>query len=264
MTLLTVAVHDWDGRVNELADKIAASPFRRIVLCVEERHVKWRADNVLEAVETFRDCGLQVLLDPWGVGNLFAGESNSSSGQGEGQRDEIEAWMKLAFSSTANGILWDEPKSGSWAGTLDYCINAQMNYAPDMDVVLALQPERDLFRWSADRRVDEVSVSTYMFENAIRNATPKNIHDRVIEWDKKIPENASVWIQTWKIDSGFEWIPAALANVWYNNAPHRNINVWSWNATDTVSAIRPAAPEAVWERLITLLISQQNRVGFRS
>lgn len=248
---LTVAVHDWDNRVADIADSIHRSPFERVVLCVEERHARWRADNVLEAVDEFRNRGIEVYLDPWGVGSLFAGEASGTPGKDA--KYALRDWMDLAFDTTANGILWDEPTSDHWEDTLNFCIDTQLKHAPDMKVMLALQPERNLDKWAADPRVNELSVSTYLFDGALARSRPTTIYGVLEQWNALLPDNASVWVQTWKIPTGKEWVPDMLVAGWANKG--RNINVWSWEATRTVSAIRPANPEEVWRRIMQPLTS---------
>lgn len=237
--MLSVALHDWDGRVPQLAAEIRRSPFQRVFLTVEERHVEHRAENVREAVAALKAAGLAVVLDPWAVGRIFAGEATSV---GRDPWFQFQKWLELAATTEADAILIDEPDP-RW--DIADLIRAAAEVKP---VILGLQPERDLA--GPFFGVAEVAVSTYFFPKADGSLRDEAIvRDQIQRWHATLPTNASVWVQTWLIEHGQEWLPAFAAAEWLRLG--RDVNVWSWDATATVSRIRPARPELVWDLLTT-------------
>jgi len=229
----TVALHDWDALVPAAAIKNAG--FDRVVLCVEDRHVIYRQDNVVAAVEELQKQGLEVLVNPWGVGGHFAGETMHRTDVD----NAVPEFIALAVKAGAEGILWDEPKAELPDYVVhDWLMDAQFS---GLKNVMALQPERDLEDWDD---ADELTVSTYFFGDSLLDASEEDILPKLDEWDDKLPEGASVWIQTWGLPNGQEWVPDYLIKAW--TAMGRDVNVWSWNAMETVSKVRSFDHMAVW------------------
>lgn len=229
----TVALHDWDANVP--AEAIKDAGFDRVILCVEDRHVVYRQDNVVEAVEKLQRQGLEVLLNPWGVGGYFAGETMHRTDVD----NAVPEFIALAVKASAEGILWDEPK----AELADYIVHDWLMDAQfaGLKNVMALQPERDLDDWDD---ADEVSVSTYFFGDFLIDATEEDMLPKLDEWDEKLPEGATVWVQTWGLPNGQDWVPEYLIRYW--SAMGRDVNVWSWEAMQTVSKVRSWDPVHTW------------------
>lgn len=242
MSKLGVAVCDWDGRILGLALSISTSAFKRVYLCVEDRHILYRQENVHEAIKFLKDKKLEVILDPWGVSNMFAGEATS------GGNHTFVDWLKFAETTKADGILLDEPKQ---IAKLESTIALARELAPSKTLELAVQPEKleKLEECLGNENVDSVSVSTYIFEKEMAEMTLEKLIVRVQNWSKIIPPNASVWVQTWKIPEDKEWVPDMLVFLWRYYGENRDINIWAWEACKTVSAIRPFNSYLVWKNL---------------
>lgn len=104
-----------------------------VVHTMSEHDVVYHDRNMVDIVTVSRDVGLEVFLDPWGVGRVFGGESFSafvklfpesrqrlSFTQGEMKvnkaclnassfRDNMLKWIELAAHTGAEGVFWDEP-----------------------------------------------------------------------------------------------------------------------------------------------------------
>jgi hypothetical protein len=241
-----VAIHDWDGRAQSLAVRVATeSKFDRIYLTVEDRHVLWRANNVLEAVDAFKQQGLEVYLDPWGVAGKFAGEAIGEPGH------ELE-WAELAAESAADGILIDEPKGEEWEDTVEEWIGTIRALAPEKRIILGLQPERILSKWyDYEDYVEELAISTYFFPPRIERTSTLNVARKMNEWNYLMPVGASVWVQTWGIPAGQEWLAGFMIKQWRSLG--RDVNVWSWDASQTTSKIAPAHPTQVWNNVLNAI-----------
>ncbi|MCR4320146.1 MAG: hypothetical protein NUV74_07420 [Candidatus Brocadiaceae bacterium] len=104
-----------------------------VVHTMSEHDITYHSGTMVDIVKASRDVGLEVFLDPWGVGRVFGGESFSTFVKmysncrqrlnfTEGEikiykaclnsktfRDTMRAWIELAAQTTAEGVFWDEP-----------------------------------------------------------------------------------------------------------------------------------------------------------
>lgn len=104
-----------------------------VVHTMSEHDITYHAGTMVDIVKASRDVGLEVFLDPWGVGRVFGGESFSTFVKTysncrqqlnftEGEikvykaclntkifRDTMSAWIELAAKTGAEGVFWDEP-----------------------------------------------------------------------------------------------------------------------------------------------------------
>lgn len=104
-----------------------------VVHTMSEEDMTYYADTMTEVVKVSKEVGLEVFLDPWGVGRAFGGEAFSnfisqnpqcrqrlSLAEGELFADKaclnstsfrrlMEGWIELAASTGASGVFWDEP-----------------------------------------------------------------------------------------------------------------------------------------------------------
>jgi hypothetical protein len=252
MTTNTVALHDWDGRVEYLADAISDSPFRRVILCVEERHLTWRLANVREAVEALQAYGLEVYVDPWGVGGFFAGEATHDGLNWA----TVEKWTDAVANFGVTGILWDEPRNlegHTWEETLEKALSYTKLHHPELKNMLALQPDegKDLSKWATNPAVDELSVSAYLFPPRINRQTRELVAEQVEKWHQEMPIGATAWVQTWGVGVGSERVPIWLVEEW--RARGRDVNIWSWEACATASAIRSPNYRTIWEAVLKAL-----------
>ena len=234
-----IALFDWD-MISDAEIRSIPKHFDRVYLCVEDRHVPFRAENVIEMVDKLKSLNLEVVLNPWGVGNLFAGESISTV-------FGYVPWVELAHKTNADGIMLDEPKN---ADNVAYMVREARVHAPGKFIHLAIQPEKDPARFS--KLVDEVSVSTYLFGSQIvPETTREDVEARVEKWSAFVPDGSSVWVQAWKVPQKAELVPVWLIKAW--QARGINVNIWGWKACKTVSSIRPYNPERVWSNILNAL-----------
>ena len=104
-----------------------------VVHTMSEHDITYHSGTMVDIVKASHDVGLEVFLDPWGVGRVFGGESFSTFVKTyfncrqrlnftEGEikiykaclnsktfRDKMTAWIELAAQTTAEGVFWDEP-----------------------------------------------------------------------------------------------------------------------------------------------------------
>lgn len=243
MTIYGVAVCDWDGRAEDIAQAISLTKVERVYLTIEDRHIMYRKDNVHEAIESFTSMGLEVILDPWGVSERFAGEATSEN------KYSFVRWLQFVETTKAAGILIDEPKDITEIGfTAMQC----RTFAPSKFTVAALQPEilPVYKKYLGKEKIDELTVSTYLFGNQIKNATYESLLEWYYKLDLLIPKDAGVWIQTWELPEGTEWIPTALMDIFDIYCKYDKINIWAWDAFRTVSSKRPANPDLVWKNIL--------------
>ncbi len=114
-------------------EKIAAAGCNMVVHTMSEEDMTYYPETMVQIVKASKEAGLQVFLDPWGVGRVFGGEAFSNfvaMNPRERQRMELpegelwadkaclnsstfrkmmEAWVELAACSNAHGVFWDEP-----------------------------------------------------------------------------------------------------------------------------------------------------------
>lgn len=240
---VTVAVCDWDGRIDKITNDLLSSPFNRVVLCIEDRHAKWRKQNVIEAVDTLKTAGFEVIADPWAVGGLFAGES-----YGNKETTALEEWLGVIAKTNADAILWDEPHFIEW---LDVHLDLASSITPHIKNVLALQPERDITPWVKRDDVSEISISTYLFPPRITRITQEEVNTQIQQWLPLMEKNGSAWVQNWGLPEGTEWLPSYLISQWKKfNIP---VNIWAWEAFETVSEVRPKNYKKVWKSTLAAL-----------
>lgn len=237
----TVALADWDANIKRTASRIADSRFDAVVLCVEERHVIYRAENVIEAVDLLKSYGLEVLLDPWGIEG-FSGESTSHP-------MAFYNWLKLARVTNADGILLDEPTPNK-AIDFEDILAAHHYYAQDKRLHLAIQPQ--FLTPEYHDAVDEVSISGYFLGDDMTRATPASVTEQIHDWYDNLKDCIdSAWVQTWGIPEGKEWVPALAIETWASlDVP---VNVWAWDALRTVSSKRSDDPALVWDNTLAAI-----------
>lgn len=242
MRRISVAVCDWDGRTKDLAEAISKTVTERVYLCVEDRHVLYRQDNVHEAITDFMNMGLEVILDPWGVANMFAGETVAKDNY------SFIPWLKFAETTMASGIMLDEPLQIENLGATIRCAREFTS----KDIHLAIEPYKleNLDDYLYGEKYDELSVSTYLFGDQVKNAS----YQTLIAWydkiEKIVPKDASVWVQTWDLPAGTEWIPTAIMDIFDLYCKYDKINIWAWDAFRTVSSKCPANPDLVWNNIL--------------
>ena len=104
-----------------------------VVHTMSEHDITYHSGTMVDIVKVSHDVGLEVFLDPWGVGRVFGGESFSTFVEEyphcrqrlnfpEGEikvykaclnsktfRDKMTSWIELAAETGAEGVFWDEP-----------------------------------------------------------------------------------------------------------------------------------------------------------
>lgn len=147
------------NRVREYVQKdleeMAKIGFGYVVHTYSENDWLYYEQSMAEIVADSKEVGMDVVLDPWGVGGVFGGEAfsqmvykNPSLSQvmangdwapsacfnNPGFREQILKWIKSSANLGADGILWDEPhwyipswygredpKDGSWVCHCKHC-----------------------------------------------------------------------------------------------------------------------------------------------
>jgi hypothetical protein len=110
--------------------EIAESGFRYVVHTFSEHDHLFCKENVKRIVDISKECGLRVLIDPWGICNVFGGEAFSRhllvqhdimqiSKNGRKYpaaclnnprfRKIMTDWIEAVSEMKPDGILWDEP-----------------------------------------------------------------------------------------------------------------------------------------------------------
>lgn len=237
----TVALADWDADIENTADRIVEAGFSRVILCVEDRHVLYREENVIEAVDLLKSKGLEVHLDPWGIQG-FAGESISHP-------FAFYSWLRLAVKTKADAIMLDAPTHHPKFGLKDI-FTAIDAVAPEMPLHLSVEPDR--LTTNLREAVDEVSLAAYFRDHQMSRASHISIDAQIDMWVEEYgPNFDSAWVQLWGIPEGKEWVPAYLIEAWHDRGVP--VNIWAWDAFRTVSSKRPDNPDLVWEKTLKAL-----------
>lgn len=119
--------------VREDMKKMVDDGCNFVVHTMSEHDITYHAGTMIDIVKASHDVGLEVFLDPWGVGRVFGGESFSAFVEEysncrqrlnfpEGEikinkaclnskifRDKMKAWIELAAKTGTEGVFWDEP-----------------------------------------------------------------------------------------------------------------------------------------------------------
>ncbi len=119
--------------VREDMEKMIDDGCNFVVHTMSEHDITYHSGTMIDIVKTSREVGLEVFLDPWGVGRVFGGEAFSifvntypncrqrlNFPEGEIKiykaclnsktfRDKMAEWIELAAKTGADGVFWDEP-----------------------------------------------------------------------------------------------------------------------------------------------------------
>jgi len=114
-------------------EKMIDDGCNQVVHTMSEHDITYHSQTMVDIVKMSREVGLEVFLDPWGIGRVFGGESFStfvklfpearqklSFAEGEINvnkacinsktfRDKMSQWIEHAASTGAEGVFWDEP-----------------------------------------------------------------------------------------------------------------------------------------------------------
>ena len=114
-------------------EKMVNDGCNQVVHTMSEHDITYHSQTMVDIVKVSREVGLEVFLDPWGIGRVFGGESFStfvklfpearqklSFAEGEINvnkacinsktfRDKMSQWIEHAASTGAEGVFWDEP-----------------------------------------------------------------------------------------------------------------------------------------------------------
>lgn len=148
-----------------------------LVLPMSEADLRWSPGTVREITAAAHDAGIEVWIDPWGVGGIFGGEALSGfvgeypdecqvSDQGKHLpsacpnspvfREFLHGWIDVAAQSGADVLFWDEPHFwlGAWHGTPErwacFCAYCQRAYAEATGQELSQSSRAAVERWQAD------------------------------------------------------------------------------------------------------------------
>jgi len=147
--------------------------FDFVVHTYSENDLEFYEKTMHDIVKITKDEGLEVLLDPWGVGGFFGGEAYSAwvgkhpnicqinsvfervpaaCPNNEEFREMIKAWITSAAQSKADYVFWDEPhffqnfrKAGLWCCRCPSCLKKyKERYNEDMP--LRKTPKVEFFK----------------------------------------------------------------------------------------------------------------------
>ncbi|MDI6760816.1 MAG: hypothetical protein QMD05_08310 [Candidatus Brocadiaceae bacterium] len=114
-------------------EAMAEAGCNSVVHTLSEEDMTYYPETMAEVVRVSKEAGLEVFLDPWGVGRAFGGEAFSEfvsknphcrqaitingNGVGLGKaclnsqvfKDSMRDWIELAAGTGADGVFWDEP-----------------------------------------------------------------------------------------------------------------------------------------------------------
>lgn len=237
----TVALADWDADIEGLAAKIAQSPFTRVVLCVEDRHVLYRVGNVVEAVGILQGHGLEVELDPWGIEGF--------SGQSVSHPMAFYNWLRVADKTSADALMIEEPIRQDKLD-MEKTLAAAHHYAPSKRIHMAVSC--DTLSPELHTEVAEVSLTGYLDADKMRIDSPVSLEARINDiYEQFHGCFDSVWVPLCAVPTGKEWIPAHVIKIWHNlGVP---VNVWAWEGLRTVSSARSDDFDLVWRHTLHAL-----------
>ncbi|HOE62535.1 MAG TPA: hypothetical protein PKW18_05390 [Candidatus Sumerlaeota bacterium] len=118
---------------------LADNHFTYVVHTFSENDFRFYAGTMKEIIRISKDCGLETLIDPWGVGRVFGGEAFSefvafhpeecqmlNDGKPSANacpnnpkfRTFMKNWIETAVGTGADYVFWDEPHFylSSWMG----------------------------------------------------------------------------------------------------------------------------------------------------
>ncbi|MHC4268923.1 MAG: hypothetical protein ACYSTS_10680 [Planctomycetota bacterium] len=119
--------------VEKDMEKMVQDGCNLVVHTMSEHDIAYYSQTMIDIVKVSRNIGMEVYLDPWGIGRVFGGESFStfvklfpearqrlSFKEGEFNvnkaclnsksfRDKMSQWIELAAITGAEGVFWDEP-----------------------------------------------------------------------------------------------------------------------------------------------------------
>ena len=163
--------------VRKDMEELATHNFNQVIHCFNENDFWFYKETMKEIVDISHDLGLEVQVDPWGVGGIFGGEAftvfvprNWDAAQvlSDGSKAAVACpnqpafrkfmheWVESALYIGADYVFWDEPhfyipswvkgKEGVWGCTCDACKEKyQEMYGADMSTT-ELTPEVIEFR----------------------------------------------------------------------------------------------------------------------
>jgi len=196
--------------------ELRARGFDRVVHTFSESDAAYYHKTMREIVRISQDCGLEVLLDPWGVGRVFGGEAYSQwlleepdlfqrgpSGRLLGGSclnhpallPRLHAWIDAAAGTGASWIFWDEPhwtfpgplNPGSEICVCDHCRRRMSELTPGTDLARAGREEIARLRARGVRDLLE-ELTRYAAAQGLRSSLcllPHGLMDQPpLDWDE--------------------------------------------------------------------------------
>jgi hypothetical protein len=128
--------------VAEDMHDLAQRGFTGVLHTFSENDLAFYRETMAKIVDVSHEAGLEVQIDPWGLGGVFGGEAesrfvsrNSGSCQNDGQivpaacpnapafRAFVRSWADAAIETGADLVFWDEPHWAVPACGCDACRN---------------------------------------------------------------------------------------------------------------------------------------------
>jgi len=174
-----------------------AATFDYIILPMSEADLRWSHGTVGAIVAAAQAVGVEVWLDPWGVGGVFGGEALSGfvgefpdecQHTNDGQRlpracptsphfrAYVHQWIAAAAQTSADGVFWDEPHfwTGAWSGEPERwaccCERCCSRFAQATGQALHNASMERVQRWQADElRTLLFDLTATAHEHRLRN-----------------------------------------------------------------------------------------------
>jgi hypothetical protein len=181
--------------VAEDMEEIARNHCTYVVHTCSENDLQYYHNTIKEIVDISHQAGLEVWLDPWGVGRIFGGEAYSrfacehlearqilSDGTSAPAacfnqpafRDYMRQWTQAALQMGADVLFWDEPhfikRAPQAAGDLwaCRCSACQERYQQQHGVPLPDRFTQEVHRFRHDSVIDFLREVTQMVKSAHR------------------------------------------------------------------------------------------------
>ncbi|MDD5492504.1 MAG: hypothetical protein PHV60_07485 [bacterium] len=251
-----------------------------VVHTFSETDLYYHRQNMREIVNISRGVGLKTYLDPWGVGGVFGGETFSlfvaenpdaclkkrgkpvpvADITNKKFRKFMREWLTIALAMKPDVIFWDEPHQAG----LKY--NAQeskkiIGFLTEMTSIvnqygvknaICVYPQKDvlsLHLWEkivALETIDIFGTDPYWLLWNKKFDFVEDFAKKVYNLCKHHNKEAQLWIQAFKIPSGFEPEISKAVEIAAKTGI-TNIAAWSYDGGSLVDQLNSADPALVWQ-----------------
>jgi hypothetical protein len=188
-----------------------------VVHTLSEEDFWFYPETMRELIDLSHQAGLNVFLDPWGVGGVFAGETFSrflldepkawqinSAGAWVPKaclrspifREFMQKWTNLAIELNTDGILWDEPQLSlpvneqlAELNLTCCCLECRDTYWQQYREVMPAEVTPNVLKFREDTVIDFLEeicghANRFGLKNAICLKATEDITQGVNDWDR--------------------------------------------------------------------------------